>query len=138
MKTLLYIGLFVLVSFAASAQNYQVIVNNSSAVSSITTGDLSKIFLKKSTKWADGSKITPIDLSAKFSIRGDFSKGVHGKSVGAIKSYWQQYVFSGKGTPIVEKKNEAEVLEYVKNNPGSIAYVSSSAAIKGVKVVTIN
>ena len=79
----------------------------------------------------------PVDLSGSSSIRKEFSKNILKKSVGSVKSYWQQYVFAGKGTPPVEKKTDNEVISFVKRNSGAIGYVSSEANLSGVKEVKI-
>ena len=60
------------------------------------------------------------------------------KSVSAVKSYWQQQIFSGRGVPPTERSTDSEVLAYVRSNPNAIGYVSSAAALGGsVKVVTV-
>lgn len=123
---------------ASYAQSYKVIVNSANSVSSLSAKEVSDFFLKKKTKWASGDKVIPVDLNSNSSSRADFSKSIHKKSVNAVQSYWQQYVFAGKGTPPVEKKSDAEVVEYVKRNSGAIGYVSSGASTDGVKVVTVN
>jgi len=136
-----YIILILAMVFAGvtlQAQSYKVVVNSENPVSSVSSAKLSKYFLKKSAKWDNGNKVIPVDLSSKSDVRSQFSKAVHGKSVGSIKSYWQQYVFAGKGTPPVEKKSDAEVIEYVKRNPGAIGYVSAGADVSGVNVLSIN
>lgn len=120
------------------AQSYIIIVNNSNTTNSISQKAVSNYFLKKSLKWDNGDKVAPVDLSSKSSVRADFSKQVHNKSVSSVKSYWQQYVFAGKGTPPVEKHSDDEIIAYVKSNPGAIGYVSTDADIAGVKALTIN
>jgi hypothetical protein len=63
---------------------------------------------------------------------------VHGKSVTAIKTYWQQQVFSGRDVPPVERPGDAEVVAYVRENVNAIGYVSAGAPLaRGVKAVTI-
>ncbi len=137
MKKLL---LFIIASLfiAELSAQYQVIVNSSNTVNSISKNDASKYFMKKTTKWPDGETVKPVDLKGNSSVRESFTSAVLGKSVSAIKSYWQQFVFSGKGTPPLEKGSDAEVISFVKNNPGAIGYVSSSADVSGVKVITIS
>ena len=56
----------------------------------------------------------------------------------AVKSYWNQQIFSGRDVPPVEKKSDAEVLTFVRSTPGAIGYVSDAAAVDGVRVVTVN
>jgi ABC-type phosphate transport system substrate-binding protein len=119
------------------AQSYKVIVNSSNTVTSLSKSDVADMFMKKSAKWSNGEKIVPVDQKSNSSVRNSFSTEVVGKSVGAIKSYWQQYVFAGKGTPPVEKNSDQDIIEFVKSNPGAIGYVSSSANTDGVKVLTI-
>jgi len=115
-----------------------VIVNASNTTTTISKSDLSKHFLKKTKKWDNGDKIVPVDQSANSTVRKDFSTAIHNKSVSAIKSYWQQYVFAGSGTPPMEKKSDDEVIEYVKSNTGAIGYVATGTNTAGVKEVTIN
>ncbi|MBK3519674.1 substrate-binding domain-containing protein [Carboxylicivirga marina] len=128
---------FILLGFISNAQDYKVIVHSSSTVTSISKSQLSKYFLKKDKKWDDGTKVTVIDQSSRSETRKQFSNDVLGKSVGAIKSYWQQYVFAGTGTPPLEKKTDAEVVAFIKSHPGAIGYVASSANTDGTKVITI-
>jgi len=125
-------------TWALPGQTYKVIVNNANPTTTVTTSDLSKHFLKKVKKWKNGDKVVPVDLSANSAVRKDFSKAIHNKSVSAIKSYWQQYVFAGSGTPPIEKKSDLEVIEYVKKNSGAIGYVSKSTNTTGVKEITVN
>jgi ABC-type phosphate transport system substrate-binding protein len=138
MKRLAILAVLVCIGLTLQAQSFKVIVNQSNTVSSLTAKEISDYFLKKETKWTNGDAVVPVDLSAKSSVREDFSSNIHGKSVSAIKSYWQQYVFAGKGTPPIEKNTDAEVVDFVKRNTGAIGYVSANADVSGVKVLTVN
>ncbi len=139
MKTLIsLLVVFIFSCLGLEAQSYKVIANNSVSVSNLTKKDASDYFLKKKKKWPDGSKVAPIDMRANINARKAFTKEVHRKSVSAIKTYWQQTVFAGKGTPPSEKKSDMEVINYIKNTPGSIGYVSASASISGVKTISIS
>ncbi|NGP87847.1 substrate-binding domain-containing protein [Fodinibius halophilus] len=133
------LGVF-LIAFAteATAQSYKVIVNSANSTESISKKNLSEIFLKNKTKWDDGSSISPVDLKSSSATRKAFSNDVLGRDVGAIRSYWQQAAFSGKGTAPVERSSDAEVITFVKNNPGAVGYISESTDASGVKVLTIN
>ncbi len=123
---------------SVQAQSYKVIINSSNSTTSLSAKEASDFFLKKKTKWSSGQKVIPVDLSSNSSVRAEFSKAILKKSVRAVQSYWQQYVFAGKGTPAVEKKTDAEVIAYVKRNSGAIGYVSSRAGLSGVKEIKVN
>ena len=120
------------------AQTFKVIVNNSNSVSSLTKKEASDLFLKKKTKWSDGTTVSPVDLSSGIKVREEFSQQVHGKSTSAIRNFWQQAAFSGTASAPPEKLSDEEVIEYVKKNPGGVGYISSSASASGVKTVTLN
>jgi len=120
---------------AVQAQEYKVVVNSANSVETISTDELSKIFLKQSIKFAGGTTAAPVDQ--KGAIKAAFAKGVHGKPIAAIETFWQQQIFSGKEVPPAVKGSDDEVIAWVKSNPGGIGYVSAGAATAGVKVVTI-
>lgn len=127
-----------LITGTAQAASYKVIVNNSVSVNSLSKKAASDLFLKKTTKWESGTPVMPVDQLDSSSAREGFSKAVHGKTAAAVKSYWNQQIFSGRDVPPVEKKSDAEVLSFVRSNPGAIGYVSEAASVEGVRVVTVN
>jgi ABC-type phosphate transport system substrate-binding protein len=123
---------------SVAAADFKVVVNSANAVASIAPQTLERLFLKKDTRWESGDAVEPVDQSSKASVRVAFSAQVHRKDVGSIKSYWQQQVFSGRGTPPPELSSDAEVLAYVRSHAGAVGYVSSAATVAdGVKVVRL-
>lgn len=123
--------------YAQQSSSFKVIVNKENPESSLSKKQIAKHFQKKTTKWNDGTKVLPVDQSTSSSVRSDFSKSIHGKPVSSIESYWQRRIFSGRGVPPPEKKSDKQVINYVKDNPGAIGYVSSKAKLSGVKVIRI-
>lgn len=136
-KIVLLVLLALLVNGAFAQSGIKIIVNNDNNIASISSDQLSRYFLKKSKKWDDGQTVKPVDLDANNKVRSKFTDKVHGKSISAIKAYWQKKIFTGKGVPPVEKSSEKAVIDYVKTNPGAIGYVSSNANVSGVKVIEV-
>ncbi len=135
---LLGIFLFDSLSSAQEIESYKIIVNGSNPISSMTKDQISKLFLKKVTKWKNGQKVLPLDLTGTSPVRQDFSKEILGRNVWAIKAYWQKQIFSGRGVPPPEKSSDREVLAYVQENPGAIGYISASAVAIKYKVRVLN
>jgi ABC-type phosphate transport system substrate-binding protein len=134
--------LFLLILFsgvllAQQVMSFKIVVNKNNPVTKMTRDEVSKIFLKKNPKWPDGEKMMPVDLVSINPLREIFSQRVHQKSVSAIKIYWQKKIYSGTGLPPAERKNDAEVLVYIKNHNGAIGYVSAQADLDSVKEVQI-
>jgi len=139
--TLILIGIALLSATvrlrAAGLDSVKVIVHPSNSISSMGKDQLARIFMKKLTEWEGGSRILVVDLTGESAVRNAFCREVFGKSLTAVKSYWQQQIFSGRGVPPLEKASDAEVLAYVKANQGAIGYVSADAPTGGVKVIAI-
>ena len=58
------------------------------------------------------------------------------QSVASLKRYWQERIFSGNESPPPERVTDADVLTYVRSNPGAIGYVVEGQDLgPGVKVV---
>jgi len=70
-------------------------------------------------------------------VRRRFSEQVLNRSVTAVRSYWQQIIFSGRDVPPPELGGDAEVLEFVKKHVGAIGYVSGAASTNGAKVIAV-
>ena len=131
-----------LVSAPAAAQSaqptrYKVIVNASNPVKSLSRTQLAAMFLKKVEAWETGALVVPIDQPERAPVRREFSVDVIGKPPSAVKSYWNQLIFSGRSIPPAERLSDADVINFVKSTPSAVGYVSASAPTKGVKVLTV-
>ena len=116
---------------------FKVIVNPANPTSALARAELSRIFLKRLDHWEHGIKVLPIDLPVTAEVRESFSQAVHGRRASAIKSYWQQQIYSGRGVPPPEGGSEEEVVAYVRANPGAIGYVSPATRTDGLKAIEL-
>jgi ABC-type phosphate transport system substrate-binding protein len=121
----------------AAAEGLRVIVHVSNPASSVDRDFVAAAFLKKATRWDDGQTIRPVDLPQASPVRRSFSENVLRRSVSAVRSYWQQRIFSGRGVPPPELESEVAVAEYVARNPGAVGYVSGSVDLRRVKVLAL-
>ncbi len=128
---------FLLLTGAAEAAQFKVIVNRAVKSDSLTKQQVSDLFLKKTTKWSDGIAVAAVDQPDSSAVREAFSKEIHGKHASAVKSYWNKQIFSGRDLPPLEKKTDAEVVAYVRSTAGAIGYVAESAETEGVRVVPV-
>ena len=122
---------------SASAQEVHIVANNAVSASDITADLASRIFLKQTSKFADGSAATPVYQAKTAPARIAFDKLVLGKTVAAVETFWQGQIFSGKDVPPGAKASDDEVIAFVKATPGGIGYVSAGAATAGVKVLVL-
>jgi ABC-type phosphate transport system substrate-binding protein len=121
----------------AQGEAYRVVVNTANPVTALPIKEISDLFLGKTARWPDGSAVKPVDQSSVSTVRGVFTREVHGKKVDAVINYWQQIIFSGRGLPPAVKASDQEVVAYVKANAGAIGYVSPEMPTAGLKVIAV-
>src|SRR6185369_16960991 len=92
-------------------------------------------FLKSATHWSDGEAIRAVDQKPSSPTRTSFSSGVLRRSIAAVRSYWQQRIFSGRDVPPPELDSDEAVVTYVLEHRGAVGYVSGAAKVRGAKVV---
>ena len=126
-----------LVSVSALAQEpaYRVIVHPDNPTSSLSRDQLADMLLKKVTRWPDGETINPVDQRTNSHARKELTERVLRKSMAAVRSYWQQLIFSGRSLPPLELDSDAAVVAFVAKHRGAVGYVSGEAKLDGVKVV---
>jgi ABC-type phosphate transport system substrate-binding protein len=121
----------------AAADAFKVIVHPSNPTTTMSKSTISKLLLKKQTAWKNGTKVLPVDQRATGGTRDAFSRAVHGRSGGAIKKWWNQQIFAGKGVPPPEIDGDAKVLAYVLSHPGAIGYVGADTPSGDARVVAV-
>lgn len=122
---------------SAKPPAYVVIVHESNTATALDRKFIADAFLKKATRWGNDAAILPVDQKASSSARHAFSRGVLKRTVAAVRNYWRQIVFSGRGVPPPELADDDAVLRYVRKHRGAIGYVSGAVELTGVKVVRV-
>lgn len=135
------IGLLVMLSAPEARTDeaaFRVIVHPSNPTASITRAELSAIYMRRTRSWRDGRQIVPADHPASSRVREHFSRAVHGKSVAYVTRYWQRLIFSGRGVPPRQLRNDAAVLDLVKHNRDAIGYIDRDTPPgDGVRVLPV-
>ena len=121
----------------ADTEHFVVVVHRDNPTRSVDREFLRDAYLKKATDWSHGEVIRPVDLSMRFEVRDVFTREVLRKTPAQLRSYWNQQIFSGKGTPPIEADSINEMLEYVASNAGAIGYLPAGASPARVKVIEV-
>jgi hypothetical protein len=130
-------ALVVAPTHASTAPSFRLIVNPANGTTAVERRFVLEAFLKKTTRWPDGSLIRPVDENAESTSRQRFSDDLLGRSVSAVKSYWQQAVFAGRDLPPPELDSDDDVIRYVLRYSGAIGYVSGIANVERVKILSV-
>lgn len=125
----------------ASAEEFKIVVSASNPLAAMKRQEIARLFLKKTTRWPDGKPVVPVDQSSQATVRAAFTREVlKAEGLGqlsAVQRYWQEVLFSGRGTPPTVKSDDAEVLSFVLATPGAIGYVSGDADTGAAKVLAV-
>jgi ABC-type phosphate transport system substrate-binding protein len=116
---------------------FRIVVHPENPEAFATREFVSDAFLKKTNRWPDGAVIRPVDHRFGSAVREEFSESVLRRSAAAVRNYWQQRIFAGRGVPPPEVGSDAEVIRYVREHQGGIGYVSAATDPSAVKVLSI-
>jgi ABC-type phosphate transport system substrate-binding protein len=120
----------------AAEQPFLVVAHPAVTVAGLPRNQLSRLFLKKSTHWPDGSTALPVEpLDPK--LRRAFAEQVHERSAASVAAYWNALIFSGRELPPLEKATDADVVAFVRATPGAVGYVSTGADVAGLKLLAV-
>lgn len=103
------------------------IIANKDSDYSLSKKDIKMIFLGQKKLFADGAKTNPIDQDITSKHFELFHRHVTKKTVLQVRAYWGRLVFTGRGTPPINVKGEDKIIDLVKEEKNSIAYVSSTS-----------
>jgi len=113
-----------------------IIANKNVSQDSISKEEVKQIFLGKTVKWADKSKILFVIL--KKDVHKDFLKEYIKRSSSQYKNYWKKMVFTGKGRKPTAFETEKELVRYVAETEGAIGYISTGTEMMNVKTINVN
>lgn len=121
-----------------SASGFRLVAHPDNPAASVGRQFIADAFLKKATRWSDGVAIEAVDHRSNAPVRQRFSEQVLRRTVAAVRNYWQQRIFTGRGVPPPELDSDEAVVRYVRSHRGAVGYVSEAAETSAVKLVTIH
>lgn len=118
-------------------RSLRVVVSRENKATTMTTDDLTRIFLGKKTLWESGTRIVPAMPEEESAAGETFLAGTLKKSVSQFRSYWKRLLFSGGGTVPKVFRTSDQLVDFVARQPGAIAVVEASAVDDRVRVLEI-
>lgn len=118
--------------------SYSVVVHRSNDVSRLSRDQVSRLFLRKITRWDDHQPVLPVDQTADSPVRRSFTKQVHQRTIAAVQTWWQQQTFAGVAVAPPERASDTEILEYIRTFPNAIGYVRAGTPVsRDLKTVVV-
>lgn len=120
----------------AVAADVVVIANSGVPVDALGQNDIEKIFLGKTAKWPDKSRVRFAVLDG--DVHESFLKSLVKRTPSQYNIYWKKMMFTGKGSAPKTFETEAELVKYVSETEGAIGYISGGTDANGAKVIAVN
>lgn len=113
-----------------------IIVNPSNSATTLSAGDLHRIFLGDKSTWPNGKHVFVVMGPPGSAERATILKDVYKMSESEYAKYFLQATFTGAvSAPPKDASSTAEVKQLVAQNPGAIGYVKEADADDSVKVL---
>lgn len=126
-SSMIAVGLAAAFAFQQARADVVVIVSAQSTLTSLTPGQIARIYQGKS------NSLTPVDIRSPSGTRKEFYAKVVGPDA-QVRAQWSKLLFTGKGLPPRELA-PAEVVATVAANPNLVGYVDRSFVNMTVKVI---
>jgi ABC-type phosphate transport system substrate-binding protein len=107
-------------SCLAQALDGFVVAGNKTGLTTVNKKQLARIFQGRESIWKTGEEVVLVMPSAKSESGGPFAEKVLNMSYTALQKYWLVLVFQGRASAPVFLNSNAEMLDYIKRNPGAI------------------
>jgi ABC-type phosphate transport system substrate-binding protein len=128
--------LMLLATASCAAVEVQVIANPDCHATSLRSDDLADLYLGKKSKWGNGAKAVVL-TNANLEETERFLAQHLERTPAAFSAAWKRLVFTGKGTPPAEARDDRDMVELVRKTPGAIGYVSAGTPAEGVITLTV-
>jgi ABC-type phosphate transport system substrate-binding protein len=120
---ILFSGLLVSFSGMAQSSDGLKLIGNNTGLSSVNKKQLNAIFQGSRSLWQNGEEVQVVMPSARTDFSEQFSLYALQRSYPALQKFWLGLVFQGRANAPVFLNSSAEILDYVKRNPGAIGMV---------------
>lgn len=132
-KTII-VGMLCCLLSGFSLAEVMVVAHVKSNLSGVELKTLKKVFLGKTSKIA-GMNVTAVTLPDANAIKIEFDQKALNKDPGKMKAYWSNRIFTGKGKPLAQVSDEAEMLKFLAADKSAVGYMSADALTSNVKVL---
>lgn len=131
----LVIALIAALSTGTACADLVVVANPSIKVSSLSRGEVTRIFLGQSDSFPDGSAAIPLDAAD--NGRSSFYTDILKKSPVQMEKYWARMIFTGK-SQVPRQLPANEIRTRVAETKGAISYIDRANVDASVKIISIH
>ena len=133
MMNIKFLSALALVLAMGDALAGDVVVIGHDGMGELDTITVKRIYTGKLVK-VNGIDLTAVNIRP-CPLRDHFLKDFLDRSEEKYTAYWTIRHFVGKGAPLMELPDTAEVIRFVQSTPGAIGYIDEDDLLPGVNVI---
>lgn len=119
------------------AHGVEVVSHSSVDVEALSIAQLRRIYSMRQQRWPNNTSIIVFTLPSDSPLHKKFSNQKLRLFPYQLDRIWNKLTFSGLGLSPTVLKNQEELIQAVKNTPGSIGYVNSLNGEEHVNVIKV-
>lgn len=128
-------ALFSLALFFASASHAgNIVVIGNESVPKMDMVTIQKVFTGKVIKVA-GVSVKAVNAQTGMPTRDSFLQAFLNQDDEKYIAYWTVRRYIGKGAPPLELQSDEDIIRYVQENPGAVAYIDEDKLKPGMNVI---
>jgi len=124
-------------AISCSAVEVQVIANKDLSVTALSSDDLSDFYLGKRKKLPGGANAIVFTNGDRDETERFLDKYLD-ETPASFSASWKRMIFTGRGIPPAEAKDDQDMIDLIKKTPGGIGYVAIGTAVDGVMVLNVS
>lgn len=129
--------ILIITCISQTANAVDVIVNPSVSEPTLTMSQLRRIYTMRQTQWLDGQRITVFVLPRHHALHLQFSKELLEMYPYQLDRIWNKLTYSGLGVAPITVISPQDLIDAVRNTPGSIGYIGKLKDEKNFYVIDI-
>jgi len=136
---LLIVILFVSKSgISQSSSEKFTVIGNSITMNPISLSELKDIFLGEKQVDPNNNTIVVVLPTTDFQGADEVARLISGSSLNSFRRYWLSIVFQGRANPPFYFNSNQRMIDFVRENPGSIAILYDYTGSENITTIEIN
>ena len=136
---LLIVILFVSISgISQSSSGKFTVIGNSITMNPISLSELKDIFLGEKQVDPNNNTIVVVLPTKDFQGAEEVARLIIGSSLNSFRRYWLSIVFQGRANPPFYFNSNQRMIDFVRENPGSIAILYDYTGSENITTIEIN
>lgn len=114
------------------------LIGNSITMNPMSISELKDVFLGEKQVDSNNNTIVVVLPTSDFQGAEEVARLISGSSLNSFRRYWLSIVFQGRANPPIYFNSNQRMIDFVRENPGSIAILYDYTGSENITTIQIN